>query len=74
MGDLIMTSTTLRLPDKVIQTLKIVSVLERKSMNAIISQLIEDYLEDYKDLKDAQTALNEEGTIPWDLVKAELGL
>ncbi len=69
-----MTSTTLRLPDKVIQTLKIVSVLERKSMNAIISQLIEDYLEDYKDLKDAQTALNEEGTIPWDLVKAELGL
>jgi len=69
-----MTSTTLRLPDKVIQTLKIVSVLERKSMNAIISKLIEDYLEDYKDLKDAQTALNEEGTIPWDLVKAELGL
>ena len=69
-----MTSTTLRLPDKIIQTLKIVSVLERKSMNAIISQLIEDYLEDYKDLKDAQTALNEEGTIHWDLVKAELGL
>ena len=69
-----MTSTTLRLPDKIIQTLKIVSVLERKSMNAIISQLIEDYLEDYKDLKNAQTALNEEGTIHWDLVKAELGL
>lgn len=69
-----MTSTTLRLPDKLIQTLKMISVLERKSMNAIISKLIEDYLEDYTDLKDAQAALNEEGTIPWDLVKAELGL
>ncbi len=69
-----MTSTTLRLPDKLIQTLKIISVLERKSMNTIISKLIEDYLEDYKDLKDAQTALNEEGTIPWNTIKAELGL
>ena len=69
-----MISTTLRLPDQLIQTLKVISVLERKSMNAIISKLIEDYLEEYKDLKDAQTSLNEEGAIPWDMVKAELGL
>lgn len=69
-----MTSTTLRLPDKLIQTLKMISVLERKSMNAIISKLIEDYLEDYIDLKDAQATLKEEGTIPWDTIKAELDL
>ena len=69
-----MTATTLRLPEEKLRALRVISSLENKPMSKIIEQLVDEFLEDYYDLKEAEEARKEEGTIPWELVKRELGL
>ena len=54
-----MTTTTLRVPEKVLKTLKLISVKEQTSINKILNRLLTEYLEDYLDNKDASEALAE---------------
>lgn len=54
-----MTTTTLRVPDKILQTLKLISLKEKTSINKIMNGLLIEYLEDYVDSKDADKAIAE---------------
>lgn len=54
-----MTTTTLRLPDKALKSLKLISFRENTSINKILNKLVMEYLEDYLDNKDADEALVE---------------
>ncbi len=67
-------TTTLRLPQKQLKALKVISTLEDQSMNKIIQKLISEFLEDYYDLQEARKALNEEGEVPWEIIKEKLGI
>ncbi len=62
-------TTTLRLPDTEMKALRVIAALENKSMSKIIQSLIEEYLQDYKDVIDAKMAKDEEGEIPWEEVQ-----
>jgi len=62
-------TTTLRLPETELKALRVISALENKSMSKIIQELVEEFLQDYKDVIDAKSAKKEEGEIPWDEVK-----
>lgn len=62
-------TTTLRLPETELKALRVISALENKSMSKIIQGLIEEYLQDYKDVIDAKSAKQEDGEIPWEEVK-----
>ncbi len=62
-------TTTLRLPETELKALRVISALENKSMSKIIQELIEEFLQDYKDVIDAKSVKQEEGEIPWDEVK-----
>ncbi len=66
-------ATTLRLPEKQLKALKVISVIKNQSMNAIIQRLIEEYLEDFYDLQEAKARVAEE-SIPWEIIKKELEL
>ena len=54
-----MTTTTLRVPEKVLKSLKLISVKEQTSINKIMNGLLMEFLEDYLDSKDADKALEE---------------
>ena len=54
-----MTTTTLRIPEKVLKSLKLISIKEQTSINKIMNNLLIEYLEDYLDSKDADKALDE---------------
>ncbi|MFQ6615203.1 MAG: DUF6290 family protein [Fidelibacterota bacterium] len=69
-----MSATTLRLPEEKLRALRVVSSLLNRPMSKIIEGLVDEFLEDYYDLKEAEEARKEEGTIPWEVVKKELGL
>ncbi|MBC8322047.1 MAG: ribbon-helix-helix protein, CopG family [Candidatus Marinimicrobia bacterium] len=65
------TATTLRLPEKELKALRMIAALEGKTMSKIIQDLVEEYLEDYFDIREAKEALQEEGEIPWSEVKKQ---
>ncbi len=70
-----MTTTTLRVPDKILQTLKLISLKEKTSINKIINGLLIEYLEDYVDSKDADKAIAEMEGKAWtelDTLLAEI--
>lgn len=69
-----MSATTLRLPEAKLRALRVVSSLMNRPMSKIIEELVDGFLEDYYDLKEAEEVRREEGTIPWEIVKKELGL
>lgn len=69
-----MSATTLRLPEQKLRALRVVSSLMNRPMSKIIEELVDEFLEDYYDLKEAEEARKEEGVIPWEIVKKELGL
>ena len=60
-----MTTTTLRIPDNVLKSLKLISVKEHTSINKILNWLVIEYLEDYLDSKDADDALAEMERKSW---------
>ncbi|MBC8346262.1 MAG: hypothetical protein ISR89_09055 [Candidatus Marinimicrobia bacterium] len=70
-----MITTTLRIPEKVLQSLKLISLKEKTSINKIMNGLLIEYLEDYLDSKDADEALAEMEGKSWvelDSLLAEL--
>ena len=60
-----MTTTTLRVPEKVLKSLKLISVKEQTSINEIMNGLLMEFLEDYLDSKDADKALEEMEEKSW---------
>ena len=60
-----MTTTTLRVPEKVLKSLKLISVKEQTSINKIMNGLLMEFLEDYLDSKDADKALEEMEEKSW---------
>jgi len=60
-----MTTTTLRVPDKILKSLKLISIKENTSINKILNTLVIEYLEDYLDSKDADDALAEMENKSW---------
>ncbi|MBC8322332.1 MAG: hypothetical protein H8E70_02055 [Candidatus Marinimicrobia bacterium] len=60
-----MTTTTLRVPDKILKSLKLISIKENTSINKILNSLVIEYLEDYLDSKDADDALAEMENKSW---------
>lgn len=71
-----MTTTTLRLPDRVLKSLKLISVKEHTSINKILNGLVLEYLEDYLDSTNADEVLAEMENKSWielDSLIKELG-
>ncbi len=60
-----MTTTTLRIPDKILKSLKLISMKEQTSINKILNDLVIEYLEDYLDSKNADEALAEMENKTW---------
>ncbi len=60
-----MTTTTLRIPDKILKSLKLISMKEQTSINKILNGLVIEYLEDYLDSKNADEALAEMENKSW---------
>ena len=60
-----MITTTLRVPEKILKSLKLISVREHTSINKILNKLVIEYLEDYLDNKDANEALAEMEKKSW---------
>ena len=60
-----MITTTLRVPEKILKSLKLISVREHTSINKILNKLVIEYLEDYLDNKDANEALAEMENKSW---------
>ena len=60
-----MTTTTLRVPEKVLKSLKLISVKEQTSINKIMNGLLMEFLEDYLDSEDADKALEEMEEKSW---------
>ncbi len=60
-----MTTTTLRVPDKILKSLKLISIKENTSINKILNGLVIEFLEDYLDSKDADDALAEMENKSW---------
>ena len=58
-------TTTLRVPEKVLKSLKLISVKEQTSINKIMNGLLMEFLEDYLDSKDADKALEEMEEKSW---------
>jgi len=69
-----MSATTLRLPEEKLRALRVISSLMNRPMSKIIEELVDEFLEDYCDLKEAEEARKEEGVVPWEILKKELGL
>lgn len=67
-------ATTLRLPEKELKALRMIATMEGKTMSKIIHELVEEYLEDYFDVREAKEALKEKGEIPWEEVKKQWGI
>ncbi len=67
-------ATTIRLPEEDLNSLRVIASLEKKPMSTIIKELVEEFLEDYFDARDIDAAMKEEGEVPWEVVKKELGL
>jgi len=70
-----MTTTTLRIPDNVLKSLKLISVKEHTSINRILNKIVLEYLEDYLDSQDADEAMAEMEGKSWvelDTLLAEL--
>jgi len=70
-----MTTTTLRIPDNVLKSLKLISVKEHTSINRILNRIVLEYLEDYLDSQDADEAMAEMEGKSWvelDTLLAEL--
>lgn len=57
--------TTLRLSDEQLKALRMISARESQSMNAIVRELVEAFLEDYFDNLAADKALAEQGEGEW---------
>jgi len=69
-----MSATTLRLPEEKLRALRVISSLMNRPMSKIIEELVDGFLEDYYDLKEAEEARKEEGVVTWEILKKELGL
>ena len=69
-----MTTTTLRIQDNKLKILKIIATINNKSVNRIVNELITEYLEDFKDSRDAQKALKEAGGFSLEELKSEWDL